>query len=72
MTPRTITYLMSIVTFGYLFFEVKMYQNNKKNGESYVVKIISLTAAIIVLILSLYSIFTGQSYQELVDKISIR
>jgi hypothetical protein len=70
MTPELITYLIGLITFGYLIVNIVFYYRNKKRGVGFRFRPLYLVAAGIVFLISLYAIITGQTYYDLVDQIN--
>lgn len=70
MTPQIITYLICAITFIYLAVTIYTYIKNKREGKGYKVRIFYILAALVVFILSVYAILTGQTYDDLVTSIN--
>lgn len=70
MTPQLITYLIFFISLGYIGFNFFSYYKNKNNGYGFHFKPLYLIAAGILLLISIYAIATGQTYDNLVDKIN--
>lgn len=70
MTPTIITYLIGIVTFGYLSVTIFLYKKNKKNGQGNSIPIFTILAALIVFCLCIYALITGQTYDDLMNLIN--
>ncbi|MGG0824976.1 hypothetical protein ABE099_19095 [Paenibacillus turicensis] len=70
MTPELITYLIGLITCGYLIFNIVFYYRNKKRGLGFQFRPLYLIAAGIVFLISLYATATGQTYYDLVDQIN--
>ncbi|EPH77723.1 hypothetical protein D929_00048 [Enterococcus faecalis 02-MB-P-10] len=70
MSQKLITYLVCFITFSYLALSLYTYRKNKKNGYGYSIKIFYILASIIVFLLSVYAIVTGQTYDDLITKIN--
>ncbi len=70
MTPQIITYLIFLISLGYIGFNVFTYLKNKNNGYGFHFKPLYLIAAGILFLISLYAIATGQTYDNLVDQIN--
>ncbi|EOL46127.1 hypothetical protein RV11_GL001147 [Enterococcus phoeniculicola] len=69
MTPEILTYLLAIGSFTIIAGQAYRYQKNKKNGHGIVIRPVQLIAAAIVLVIAFYAIFTGQTYEDLVQLI---
>lgn len=70
MTPQIITYLIFLISLGYIGFNVFTFSKNKNNGYGFQFKPLYLIAAGILFLISLYAIATGQTYDNLVDQIN--
>lgn len=71
MTPQLITYLILFISLGYIGFNLFSYYKNKNDGYGFHFKPLYLIAAGILLLISIYAIATGQTYDNLVDKINV-
>lgn len=61
MTPQLITYLVCLITFGYLVVNLFLCLRSKKNGNGFTFRPIYLIVTLIVFLLSVYAIASGQT-----------
>ncbi|MBP1040009.1 hypothetical protein I6N95_03185 [Vagococcus sp. BWB3-3] len=69
MTPQLLTYLLAVIPLALLGIEFYTYNKNKKNGHGFVLKPFKLAAYAFVLVLAVYAIVTGQTYEDIVTRI---
>ncbi|WP_033165606.1 hypothetical protein [Clostridium sp. KNHs205] len=70
MTPQIITYIVCFITLGYLAVNLFLYLRHKNNGSGFTFRPVYLIVTLIVFLLSVYAIATGQTYDDIVTKIN--
>lgn len=61
-----ISYLLGLFSISYLVFHFYLANKRKKSGQTMVVRPLYLIACVIVLLLALFSIVTGQTYDDII------
>lgn len=70
MAPKLITYLIGLISFGYLIINIYLYKKNKKAGYGYKFPIFKIVGAVVVFCIFLYAMMTGQTYDDLISSIN--
>ncbi|MBC1741884.1 hypothetical protein HCA06_02175 [Listeria welshimeri] len=72
MTPEMFTYVILIVSILYLVYSIYPIFKAKKNNHEVVVKPLRIVAAAIVMILAIFAIATGATYDSIIDAINAK
>lgn len=72
MTPQIFTYVILIVSVLYVVYSIYPIFKAKKNNQEIVVRPIRIVAAVIVMILAIYAIATGNTYDSIIDAINTK
>jgi uncharacterized membrane protein len=66
---RNITYIIFGLTFIYVIYEMYTIRKNRKAGHGYVIRPLRLIASVLVLLIALYGIITGQTFDDVSSQI---
>ncbi|MFK4565873.1 hypothetical protein [Enterococcus sp. UD-01] len=59
-----ITYIIFGLALFYFVYQMYMIRKNRKAGHGYVIRPLRLIAAVLVLLIALYGIITGQTFDD--------
>lgn len=65
MNPMLLTYALFFVPLLLLLWEIRTFRQNKKNGNSTSIRPVQLIVMVVVMLLALFAIITGQTYDDI-------